>query len=161
MSNRKIPRGFSLLEILLALAILGGSMAVLSQIASIGTDASMEAQHLATARIICQTKLAEILLDRFVSPTSVVSAPVEPFDANAIVDYTYSVEVQQAPLDGLLAVRVTVQALNPNGGRPLASYALDRWMIDPALGLEQLEAEEKALREEAEAMEAEAMETDA
>jgi general secretion pathway protein I len=31
----------------------------------------------------------------------------------------------------------------------LASYSLMRWMIDPALGLEQAEAEEEAMKEEA------------
>ena len=139
--------GFSLLEILLALAILGGAMAVLAQIAGTGTDASREARDLATARIIAQTKLSEILLDRFVSPVAVPPTPVEAFDGAADSAFTYSVEIQQASLNGLLAVRVTVQAVNPNGGQALATYTLDRWMIDPLLGLEQLEAEEQAARE--------------
>lgn len=141
--------GFSLLEILLALAILGGAMAVLSQIAGTGTDASREARHLAVARIIAQTKLSEILLDRMVSPQGIPPSPVESFEAESISEFTYSIEVQPAPLDGLLAVRVTVQAINPNGGPALATYTLDRWMIDPLLGLEQLEADEKAAREAA------------
>ncbi len=139
--------GFSLLEILLALAILGGAMAVLAQIAGTGTDASREARDLAVARIIAQTKLSELLLDRSITPQSVPPTPVESFDGDSMSEFTYSIEVQPAPLDGLLAVRVTVEAVNPNGGAPLATYTLDRWMIDPMLGLEQLEAEEQAARE--------------
>ncbi len=53
-----------------------------------------------------------------------------------------------APLDGLLAIRVSVRVADPDGGTPLATYQLTRWMIDPALGLEQLEAEEEAMQEE-------------
>lgn len=141
--------GFSLLEILLALAILGGSMAVLSQIAGTGTDASREARDLAVARIIAQRKLSEILIDRLVSPQSVGETPVESFEEDSISEFVYSVEVQPAQLDGLLAVRITVKAVNANGGSAIATYTLDRWMIDPLLGLEQLEAEEKAAREAA------------
>jgi len=50
--------GFSLLEILLALSILGGSLAVLSQIAEIGTSAAREARELSVCRMLCQSKLA-------------------------------------------------------------------------------------------------------
>ena len=51
--------------------------------------------------------------------------------------------------DGALLIRVVVEVQNPDGGVPLARYSLVRWMIDPALGLEELEEEEEAAREEA------------
>lgn len=138
-------RGFSLLEIMLALAILGGAMAVLSQIAGTGTDAAREARSLATARVLCQTKLAEILIDPTVSPQSVPPTPIASFDSASTAEFSYMVEVQPAPIDGLLALRVTVKAVDPNEGPPLATYSLDRWIIDPALGLEQAEAEAAAV----------------
>ena len=47
---------------ILALAILGGSLAILSQIASTGTDAAREARDLALARLLCQSKLSEVLM---------------------------------------------------------------------------------------------------
>ncbi len=70
-------RGFSLLEILLALAILGGSLAVLSQIAEIGTSAAREARDLSICRILCQAKLSEVMLNvsTGISPQSVFDAP--------------------------------------------------------------------------------------
>ena len=74
--------GFSLLEMLLALAILGGSLAVLSQIATTGTDAAREARDLALARLLCQSKLSETLLQD-ITPTSIPSAPAEVFDSNS------------------------------------------------------------------------------
>lgn len=144
-------RGFSLLEILLALAILGGSLAMLSRIVETGTSAAREARDLSHARILCQTKLSELLLDSIsgMTPQSVPLGPLESFDSQSNTTFLYSIDVQPAPLDGLLAIRVLVEAQDPNGGPPLARYALTRWMVDPALGLEEAEAEEEALKQEA------------
>ena len=150
--RRKHPRsGISLLEILLALAILGGSLAVLSRIAETGTSAAREARELSVARILCQTKLSELLIDSTsgITPQSVAPTPMEAFDSQSTTPFYYSVEVQPAPMDGLLTIRVTVEALDANGGPPVARYSLVRWMVDPALGLEQLEEEEEMIREEA------------
>ncbi len=56
----------------------------------------------------------------------------------------YTVDVTQGPLSGLLVIRVTVEAQDPDGGPPVARYALTRRMIDPLLGLEEAEREEQA-----------------
>jgi general secretion pathway protein I len=157
--RHRINEGFSLLEILLALAILGGSLAVLSRIADTGMSAARESRDLAAARILCQTKLSEILLDSMsgISPQSESSVPFDvPFDSQSSSVFQYSVDVQPAALDGLLAVRVLVESLDSDGGSPRTRYALTRWVVDPTLGLEAAEAEEKAMQEEQAAMESEA-----
>ncbi len=143
--------GFSLLEILLALAILGGALAVLSQIVDRGATAARESRDLSIARILCQTKLAEVLLDATagISPTSVPSTPLDSFDSQSLTPFVRMIEVNPAPMDGLLVVKVTIEALNPDGGPPLARYSLTRWMIDPLLGLEEAEMEEEMAKEEA------------
>lgn len=146
LSSRQRRDGFSLLEILLALAILGGSLAVLSQIVDIGVTAAREARDLSVARILCQSKIAEILLDGTagISPQSIPPTPLESFDSESMSAFTYQVEVNPAPLDGLLAIRVSVVAGELSGGPPIAEYSLTRWMIDPLLGLEAAEMEEEA-----------------
>ncbi len=48
--KRASRSGFSLLEILLALAILGGSLAILSRIVDTGAGAAREARDLSVAR---------------------------------------------------------------------------------------------------------------
>ena len=138
--------GFSLLEILLALAILGGSLAALSRIVDIGALAAREARDLSIARILCQTKLAEVMLDAVagISPQSVPPSPLESFDSDSLTAFSYQIEVNPAPIDGLLAIRVTVEALDSDGGPPLARHSLTRWLIDPLLGLEEAEMEEEA-----------------
>ena len=125
------PRAaFSLLEMLLALAILGGSLGILSQIAMTGTDAAREAEHLAQARLIAQSQLA-VMLASDQTPTVVPPTPVEAIDSGSTSAFEYQVDVTAAPLTGMLALRVTVRALNPNGDTPLATYSLTRWLIDP------------------------------
>lgn len=143
----KRRRGFSLLEILLALAILGGSLAVLSQIVGTGADSARSARDLAMARLLCQSKLAELLVSN-VTPTAVTSTPLSSPDSHSDTVFNYTVEVAPAPVDALLALRVSVQAENPGGG-PSASFSITRWIIDPLLGLEQAEAEAAALSAEA------------
>ena len=142
--------GFSLLEIVLSLAILGTSLGILAQIASTGVDAAREARALATARMICQNKLSELLLNvqSGITPTTVVDQLVESFDSESTETYYCTIEIQPGQLDGLLSIRVTVQARAGDGTEILANYALDRWVIDPALGLEEAELEEEAAREE-------------
>lgn len=140
---------FSLLEVVLALAILGGSLAVLSSIALIGSDSAVRARDMTTARLICESKMSELLLAYNVAPQPIAPSPAENPDSGSMGEYLYAVEVQPAPIDGLLAVRVTVTTVAETNGVPNASFSLVRWMVDPALGLAELEAEEKALAEEA------------
>ena len=142
--------GFSLLEMLLALAILGGSLAVLGQIADTGVDAAREARDLSVAKLIAQSKLSEVLINASLgqTPQTIVESPVDPIDSLSTTQFNYSVEIQPATMEGILMVRITTTALDANGNLS-ATYVLDRWMIDPAIGLEELELEEEAAKEAA------------
>ena len=144
------PAGFTLLEMLLALAILGTSLAILAQIADTGVSAAREARALATARMICQNKLSEELLNVAAgqTPTPIINSPAESYDSESSETYNYSVEVMPGQLEGMLNMRVTVEAMGGDGTQRLAIYALDRWIIDPALGLEEAEIEEQMARDE-------------
>jgi general secretion pathway protein I len=135
--------GFSLLEILLAMAILGGALAVLSQIVGTGGDAARSARELAMARLLCQSKLAEVMVTAAgVMPTNVPPTPIASPDSQSDTVFNYAVEVAPAPMDGLLLIRVSVEAVSPEGDGPaFANYSITRWIIDPTLGLEQLEAD--------------------
>jgi len=145
-------RGFSMLEILLALAILGGSLAVLSQIVGTGADSASSARDLALARLICQSKLAETLLSG-IQPVTVPPTPVISPDSTSTTAFFYALDVVPASLDGMLAIRISVEAQDPDGGPPIATYALTRWIVDPALGLAEAEAEAQAMKDlEAEAL---------
>jgi type II secretory pathway pseudopilin PulG len=140
-----------LLEILLALAILGGSLAILSRIVDTGMIAARESRDLAAARVLCQTKLAEVLLDTQmgISPQGVADAAFEiPFDSQSNSAFQYSIEVLPAPLDGLLSIEISVESMDADLGEARTRYSITRWVIDPLLGLEEAEAEQEALLEE-------------
>ena len=94
MSLHRPRNAFSLLELLLSLAILGGSLAILSRIVETGTSAAIESQALSEARLVCQAKLTEVLLDAAAgrSPQSVMSVPVSSFDDSSLSVLNYSVE---------------------------------------------------------------------
>ena len=141
---------FSLLEMVLALTILGRFSLHSRPDRRHGTDAAREARALVSCRMICQSKLNEELLNIVYgqTPTTIIDAPAEPFDSQSTETFTYSLEVGNGQLEGLLALRVSVKALGNNGSEQIAIYALDRWVIDPAIGLEEAEAEEEAAREE-------------
>ncbi|NND98934.1 MAG: type II secretion system protein [Pirellulaceae bacterium] len=145
-----LRRGFSLLEMLLSLAILGGSLAVIAQIADTGVRAAREARDLSLARMLCQSKLSEVLLDATLgqTPQSMFEVPAESFDSTSTTAFIYTIEVQPAGIDGMLLIRVIANATDSDG-RVLATYSLDRWLIDPALGLEEAELEEEAAKEAA------------
>ncbi|WP_242631707.1 prepilin-type N-terminal cleavage/methylation domain-containing protein [Rubripirellula amarantea] len=155
MTPKARRSGFSLLEILLALAILGGSLAILSRIVETGTSAAIESRCLAQARLVCQSKLSEVLLDAAsgLDPQTEISVPIASFDSTSTTPMNYSVEVAQGPMDGILIVRVSVAVQTADGIGTLANYSLSRWIVDSSLGLEQAEADEAAaLEASAEAM---------
>jgi type II secretion system protein I len=119
---------FSLMEIILAIAILVGAMVVLGELARQGLDHARSARDLTQAELICESKLAEIAAG-LVTPEPVTETPVE-VDPSATQKWLYSVDVSPAGEDGLLAVKVTVSDKNAAGltGREVS---LTRWMIDP------------------------------
>lgn len=128
---------------MLALAIFGAALAILAQVVSVGGEASLSAREAAMTRLLCQSKMSEILAAN-IQPVGVSATPIPGPDAESTTVYQYSVDVMQTSVNGLLTVRVTVQASSTDGGPPLAQYGITRWMIDPMLGLEQAEAEAQA-----------------
>ena len=122
--------GFSLMEVLLATAILLGSIAVLSELAGIGRYYILSVEDHTAAQILCQSKLNEILSG--VAPMEEVQQRV--LENNP--DWIYTVEIY--PIRGIelasLRVTVTKQASDPSiqqiRGKP-RSFSLVRWIPDP------------------------------
>lgn len=117
-------RGFSLLEVLLATAILAGSLVVLSELAAIGRIHASVAAEGAAALRICRNKLSAILAG--LEPV----APVRQQPVDEEPGWLYSVEVEPAGRPGLVAICVTVRQEEAESGRPV-EFSLVRWIRDP------------------------------
>ena len=127
---------FSLLEVVLALAILTGAIAVLGELTRLGLRNAQVAREMTQAQLLCESKLAEI--------TSGIT-PAEPvynaeFDVLEVAGATgatliggeetwlYSIETEVLDEEGLMAVRVTVTQ-GEDVPRPV-QFQLVRWMLD-------------------------------
>ncbi|MEM6692593.1 MAG: prepilin-type cleavage/methylation domain-containing protein [Planctomycetota bacterium] len=141
--------GITLLELILALAILGSAFAILARISETGTDAALEAKALAVARLACQSRMSELLLDieSGITPVAVFDAPLASNDSGMSTPLTHTVEISQGSMQGLMRMRVTVHVGGVESSR--ANYSLDRMYIDPLLDLVGLEAAELEAREAA------------
>lgn len=125
--------GLSLLEVMLALSILGVSTAILSQILQIGTDNGLRARRITQAQMLCESKMNEVVLGS-VSTQSTTWAPITIGVANA--EWFFLVETIAAEQPSLIGVVVSVsdaQSISENRP-PLAR--LVQWIIDPSLGMD-------------------------
>jgi type II secretion system protein I len=121
-------RGLSLLEVILAIAILAGCIAAIGELVSLGTRQAEEARDLTTAQLLCESKIAEIAAG--VVPAEAVSSA--PFENDP--RWLYSVVINSLDDQSLLSVQVDVQQAEFVGDRPL-TCSLTCWMIDPSLAL--------------------------
>ena len=115
---------FSLLEVLLAMGILLGSMIALGHLALLGRNRADAAMEMADAHRICQSRLNEILAG--IRPLE--SSHEEPLEDEP--GWLCSVEIDTAARQGLSTVRVSVRQDLPEERRP-KQFSLVRWVRDP------------------------------
>ena len=132
--SRQTQAGFTLMEILVSLTILGLSMVAINGLVSIGARNAREAQVLTTAQFLAESKLSEVKTG-LLSPNSTGKMPFTPEET--IEPFTFEVQSQSMGTDGqLMAIRVVVEFTPEDGTRPLV-YQLDTLMIDPQIEMQQ------------------------
>ena len=125
--------GFSLLEVILALAILAGAIAVLGEASRLALQNAETARDMAQAQLLCESKLAEILSG--ITPAEAVDRTVFDTTTTASINpdepaWLYSIETEPTDEDGLIAVRVTVMRDLPAAQHPV-HFSLVQWIPDP------------------------------
>ena len=129
VSSSKKRRAFSLLEVMLAIAILGMSMVVLSQFIGLGSRNAVAARESTIAQMLCETKMAEFT-SKILTPEA--GGPLSFEQAEYDADWEYYVDLQpaQGQVSGLMALTVTVRQQSHHP-RPI-EYSLVRWIPDPS-----------------------------
>lgn len=118
-------RGYSLLEVILALAILGGAIPVLGEAARLALRNAEFTREMARAQLLCEGKLAEIVAG-ITSAESIQRAVIEKAAGLGEPAWLYSIETESLE-DGLRSVRVTVARDQPAEKHPV-SFSLVRWI---------------------------------
>lgn len=115
--------GLSLLEVVLAIAILGISMVAIVELLNVGYRAAISGRLRTEAALLCDAKMSEIAAGVLpVQSSGMSSLPENP-------NWNFAVDVQPSVQLGLLSVTVTVQQ-SLNSASPI-SMSVVRFMPDP------------------------------
>lgn len=121
------------MEVVLSLAILAMSVALLSQITKQATDNGLMAQRLAHAQMLCESKMSEVLVG---------AIPVEGNTWTEITDtgvrgtWYYQIQTVTAERKDMVGVRLSVTDQPNSTTENPELFFIVRWMIDPNLGLD-------------------------
>jgi type II secretion system protein I len=134
------PQAFSLLEVILAIAILTTAVAMLGECLRTAMRSAQSARNTTKAELFCESKLAELVAG-ILPAESVADAQIEEVFDDSDVGWLYSIDV--LPLDelGLLEATVTVRQDLPDNLHP-ARVSLTRWIVDPSVAQQQSSATE-------------------
>lgn len=122
--SRTVRSGLSLLEVILSIAILGGSMVMIGQLYHLGYRSALQARLRNDANIIADSKMAEL------------AAGVLPLESsgNSPIDehpgWSYSVDLQSSLQLGLFMATVTVSYGEESNNIP-TSLSIVRFIPDP------------------------------
>ena len=146
--KRRLPlpgrsrRGLSLLEVILAIAILGGALATIGELIRIGARNAAIARDLTTAQLYCESRMNEAAA----GVLDLENLQTEPLDEDG--EWMCSITTESLDQPQLMSVTVAVTQNPDNYARPV-SFSMTRWIIDPAYVAEcaaldaQLKAEAK------------------
>ena len=121
-----------MLEVILAMAILAGGLAVLGEVSRLALKNASVARDLARAQLLAETEMAEIVAG-ITASDSVGKTPFDTTDESLDPDdpaWVYTIDSEKTDEDGLLSVTVTVTRDLPPEQHPI-KFSLVRWLPDP------------------------------
>jgi prepilin-type N-terminal cleavage/methylation domain-containing protein len=133
---------FTLLEVILALSILAGSVAVLGELFRFGLRNADAARQLTRAEMLCESIADQVDIGALPA-TGVSNTPCDDDPR-----FLYSINVNQANQTGLLTIEVLVQRDLPEAQHP-QKFSLTRWIIDPGVQQQQMSSEQQTATDQA------------
>jgi type II secretion system protein I len=119
-------RGFTLLEVILSLAILAGALAALGEVMRLADRSASTAEDETHAQIIA----ASIMDELSAGSRELTAVSQTPLDTGDDPPWLYTVEMSQTQYDELVCVRVRVEQDLEARLQP-ARFELVRWMPNP------------------------------
>jgi prepilin-type N-terminal cleavage/methylation domain-containing protein len=154
--HRRISRatsfGFTLMEVILALVVLGGSAAILGEILRISNRHSIDARAETQAQILARSIVDEIVAGYIEAN----DARDEVIETNDGVRWVYSITAGRSVIEGVIPLEVTVRQDIEERLGPV-SYRLICWLPS----VEELPEEDEAAEEAQEDAEGEGSSTSA
>jgi hypothetical protein len=137
------------LEVILALAVLAGALAMLGEAVRLGMSNAQTSRDLIQAQLLCESKLAEIAAG-LTLPDPVQGARFDCVVGDGQIGWLYSISQETVGEEGVLAVCVTVTQDLPLEKRPV-QFSLYRWIPDPVAvaAMEEAKAQAEAEAEAA------------
>lgn len=120
------------MEVILSITILGLSLVAIGALVSTGYRAALEARLRSDANLLCETKMAEVVVG-IIELESVSGVPIPENQ-----EWEYKIEVEPSDQLGLLFLRVSVVQLTSVARNPL-EVSLVRFVPDPDYEPEALE----------------------
>jgi type II secretion system protein I len=119
-------KGFTLLEIILSLAILAGALAALGEVMRLADRNAQMVRDESQAQILASSVMDELLSGARTASTVNQAA----FDYNTDPPWVYSIAFDQTPYEELVLARVRVEQQLPPEQQP-AHFDLVRWFPNP------------------------------
>lgn len=118
-------QGFTLLEIILSIAILAGSVAALGEVLRLATMNGQKAREETQAQMLASSIMDE-LLSGYRSLEIMSSTPI---DSDADPPWVYSIDFEQTDHQELVLARIRVEQQLPREQHP-AYFELTRWLTN-------------------------------
>jgi general secretion pathway protein I len=122
--RRAIRKAFTLLEVILALAILAGSVAITGELLRGGILDSQSTRDLTRGEMVAESVMSQVVTGAL-APSGVSDAAYED-DTR----WLYTIAVESGQQQGLLVVSVTVRR-DAEAGIKVTPFRIVRWMVDP------------------------------
>ena len=127
-------RGLSLLEVILALALLGVASAIMAQAMQMATNNAIAAQRQAEAELAAESVMSQVIAGVIPMQPTTTWTPVGVSASTS--SWSYILQSVPCEVQNMVAIEVSVRDdSDPDTTRP-ADLTVVRWIVDPALGLD-------------------------
>lgn len=124
---RHAPAGFTLLEVILALVILGGALAIFGEVMQLANRNAVDARAETQAQLLAESVMDEILAGSI----DASQANRQPLEVDDATSWLYSVVIGTTDFEGVLPIEVTVEQDLERKFNPV-KFRLLRWLPSEA-----------------------------